>query len=258
MGASRGSVLIVDDELAVRVTVQEILRRAGYEAVTAESGEEALEIVAVRSFDVALVDLVMPGMDGIELMAAIQEVDPDLVLIVLTARGSIDSAIEALRLGAHNYLKKPCDDITLKEAIDEGIAKRRDELRQKALVGRLTETLRELVQEEILPTSSPPAQAETRTYGPLGINPGTHTVTLEGHLLELTQMEFGILCALAQNPDKAMSGREILLVAQGIEYDEFEAREIVRYHVHGLRRKLGPHADLIRTVRGIGYRLVIP
>jgi DNA-binding response OmpR family regulator len=254
-GAGRGSILIVDDDLAVRVTVQELLKRAGYEVVSAESGEEALDIVAARPFDAALIDLVMPGMDGIELMNAFKEVAPDMVLIMLTARGTMESAIEALRLGAYDYLTKPCDDVRLKQVIDDGIAAQREEQRQRKLVGQLADTLRELVQEDT-PTPSPPsAEAETFGCGPLTIDPTAHLATLEGQPLDLTPMEFSILVVLARNMGQVMSGRELLMATQGVEYDEFEAREIVRYHIHGLRGKLSDHAELIRTVRGVGYRL---
>jgi DNA-binding response OmpR family regulator len=254
-GAGRGSILIVDDDLAVRVTVQELLKRAGYEAVAAESGEEALDIVAVRPFDAALIDLVMPGMDGIELMSAFKGVAPDMVLIMLTARGTMESAIEALRLGAYDYLTKPCDDVRLKQVIDDGIAAQRDEQRQRKLVGQLADTLRELVQDDAPVASPPPSEAETLVCSPLTIDPSAHLATLEGRPLDLTPMEFSILIVLARNMGQVMTSRDILMATQGVEYDEFEAREIVRYHVHGLRGKLGDHAELIRTVRGVGYRL---
>ncbi len=254
-GTSRGSILIVDDDLAVRVTVQELLKRAGYDAVTAESGEEALDVVAVRSFDAALIDLVMPGMDGIELMARFKDVVPDMVLIMLTARGTMESAIEALRLGAYDYLTKPCDDVKLKQVLQDAIAAQRDEQRQRKLVGQLADTLRELVQDDIPAPSPAPSETETFVCGPLTIDLAAHLATLEGQPLDLTPMEFSILTVLARSMGQVMSGRDILMATQGVEYDEFEAREIVRYHIHGLRSKLGDQADLVRTVRGVGYRL---
>jgi DNA-binding response OmpR family regulator len=254
-GTSRGSILIVDDDLAVRVTVQELLKRAGYEAIAAESGEEALEIAATRPFDVALIDLVMPEMNGIELMGELKKVDPNLVLIMLTARGTMESAIEALRMGAYDYLTKPCDDERLKQVVDEGIASRREELRQKKLVGQLAETLRELVHDDVPVPQTPAQEDEVLACGPLEITPSAYLVTLEGQPLDLTPMEFNILVVLARNMGQVMSGRELLMATQGVEYDEFEAREIVRYHIHGLRGKLGDHAEMIRTVRGVGYRL---
>lgn len=254
-GTNRGSILIVDDDLAVRVTVRELLRRAGYEAVAAESGAEALAIVAAHSFEVALIDLVMPGMNGIDLMNELKEVAPDMVLIMLTARGTMESAIEALRLGAYDYLTKPCDDDKLKRAIDEGIAARQEGLRQKKLVGQLADTLRELVQDDASTTTSSPPDDELLVCGSLEINPLAHLAMLGGEPLDLTPMEFSILVALARNVNQVMSSREILMATQGVEYDEFEAREIVRYHIHGLRGKLGGHADLVHTVRGVGYRM---
>jgi DNA-binding response OmpR family regulator len=258
MAANRGSVLIVDDDLAVRVTVRELLKRAGYEAVAVESGEEAIQIVSGRRFDVALIDLVMPGMNGIELMGVLRQTDPDLILIMLTARSTVDSAIEALRIGAHDYLRKPCKDEELKRVIDEGIAKRDKEVRRRELVTQLSE----IISDEERPPAAPPPGIPLAPTGATGaiqagalvIDPGRRTVTLAGHVLDLTPMEFSILHVLAQHQGQVMTGREIVCEVQGYDCDEYEAREIVRYHIHGLRKKLGDHADCVRTVHGVGYR----
>ena len=261
MGASRGSVLIVDDDLAVRLTVRELLKRAGYEAVAVESGEQAIQVAQGQRFDVALIDLVMPEMNGIELMGALRELDPDLVLIMLTARSTVDSAIEALRVGAHDYLRKPCDDDELKRVIDEGIAKREREIRRRQLVTQLSEIMGDGAAEERphapaggLISTAPAEPAGIIEAGALFIDPDGRTATLGGQVLDLTPMEFGVLLTLARRQGKALTGRDIVLETQGYDCDEYEAREIVRYHIHGLRKKLGDHADYIRTVHGVGYR----
>lgn len=258
MGEDKGRILIVDDELAIRLTVREILRRAGFHVSAVASGEEALELIQSQPFDLALIDLVMPGMGGIELMRRLQEVAPDTMLIVMTARGSMETAIEALRLGAHDYLTKPCDDKLLKQCIETGLIKRREELHRRQLVGALSAAALELAGESAAPTPEPAAAESERIHlGDLVVDVAGYTATLAGHVLDLTPTEFDLLVALARAAGRALSHRELVQTIRGYEAEDWEAREITRYHVHGLRSKLGD-ADYVKTVRGVGYRLVAP
>jgi two-component system alkaline phosphatase synthesis response regulator PhoP len=256
VGEDKGRILIVDDELAIRLTVREILRRAGFSVSAVASGEEALDLVQSQSFDLALIDLVMPGMGGIELMRRLQEVAPDTMLIVMTARGSMETAIEALRLGAHDYLIKPCDDKLLKQCIETGLTKRREKLHRRQLVGAMSAAALELAEESTAPT---PAAAESKYIhlGNLVVDVTGYTATLAGRVLDLTPTEFDLLVALARAAGRALSHRELVQAIRGYEAEDWEAREIARYHVHGLRSKLGD-ADYVKTVRGVGYRLVAP
>jgi DNA-binding NtrC family response regulator len=113
----RKSILVVDDEKPQRDILQEILTTAGYDVTSAASGEAALKFAKERSFDLALTDLKMTGMDGIELLQHLLELDSSIIVILLTAHGSIDSAKEALRRGAFDYLLKPFDQASLLETI---------------------------------------------------------------------------------------------------------------------------------------------
>lgn len=258
MGETKDRVLIVDDELPVRLTVRELLRRAGYDALAVASSEEALEVIQAQPVDLILIDLVMPGIGGIELMHRLQEVAPDTVVIVLTARGSMETAIEALRLGAHDYLTKPCDDQLLKRCIETGLAKRREEMRHRQLVDTLSAAALELAGEPALSSSAPAISAERPIHmGELAVNVADHTATLAGRALDLTPTEFDLLTVLAHNVGHTLSHRELVQAIRGYEAEDWEAKEIVRYHVHGLRTKLGD-ADYVKTVRGVGYRLVVP
>lgn len=258
MGEVGGRILVVDDELAIRLTVRELLRRDGYDTVAVASGEEALELIQSQPFDLALIDLVMPGMDGVELMRRLQEVAPDTVTIVLTARGSMETAIEAIRLGAHDYLTKPCDERLLKRCVETGLTRRREELRRRQLVDTLSAAALELAGEAGLSAPVPATSAGERIHlGDLVIDVTGHTATLAGCVLDLTPTEFDLLVALARNAGRALSHRELVQAIRGYEAEDWEAREITRYHVHGLRSKLGS-ADYVKTVRGVGYRLAVP
>jgi len=121
------TVLIVDDDPGIRATLRFIFRRAGHEALDAEDGEAGLEVVrrSVPRVDVAIVDLRMPGMGGLELLKRLKEVDPSLPAIVLTAFSDWDNTVEAMRLGAHDYLKKPFDNENIVTVIERAVARRR-------------------------------------------------------------------------------------------------------------------------------------
>lgn len=122
-------VLIVDDEEGVRITTAAILEREGYSVATARGGREALEISADGRFDIVLLDLRLEDMDGLALLGAMQARQPQLVAIVITGYASIETAIDALRLGVYDYLVKPCDVDDLKLAVGRALA-RRDERRR--------------------------------------------------------------------------------------------------------------------------------
>ena len=121
MTPGKARILLVDDEEGVRETMAAILEREGYEVVSAPSGEEALEHVHDDPFDLLLTDLRMEGMSGVELMAAIRERSPETPSIMLTGYASLDSAIEALREGAYDYLVKPTHVDVLKAAVARGV-----------------------------------------------------------------------------------------------------------------------------------------
>jgi DNA-binding response OmpR family regulator len=267
---SGGHILVVDDELGVRVTVQKILSRSGYEVMTAASGDESLQLAKEKLFDLALIDLIMPGIDGIETMRRLREASPETVVIMLTAHGTMESAIEALRLGAHDYLIKPCPEQTLKLCVEKGMAKRRDQERQRTLMRQLTElteTVHDLASKEPkIPTPPPPPPVPERAdqpqpeglicIGDLAIDVGKHEVNLGDKPLDLTPIEFDLLFSLASHRDKVRTCRELVQEVQGYECEEREAREIIRWHISRLRKKLGPQASCIETVWGIGYKLV--
>jgi len=120
---ARKSILVVDDEKSQREILEMILSEAGYDATTASSGEAALRIARERRFDLALTDLKMTGMDGIELLSKLLAYDSSIIVILLTAHGSVDSAKEALRRGAFDYLEKPYDRETLLDTIQRALAR---------------------------------------------------------------------------------------------------------------------------------------
>jgi len=266
----RARILVVDAEVGVRFFVEVVLTRDGYKGVAVESGEAALECIATQEFDLALIDLMMKGIGGMEVLAALRRQSPDTAAIVLTAHASLETAVEALRQGAHDYLFKPCKTVELRESVRTGLLKRQRELRQRDLLGQLErsltsslEEIRATVVEQ--PVPPPPAIAEPAAgqvrfleRGGLIVDFMRHVITLDGHLLELSPTEFDLLAHLVSEAPRVISPQELVREVQGYESEPWEARDIVRYHVYRVRRKIKAstgRTDVIRTVRGVGYTI---
>lgn len=168
---STAKILVMDDELSIRLFLEKTLTRDGHMVVTAASGEEALELIAGQTFDLALLDLKLTGIGGLEVLAALREQAPDTVVIILTAQASLESAVEALRQGAHDYLFKPCQTFQLRQSIQQGLAKRQQALQQRGLLQHLEQhlvndlaTIRATIHD--LPPKSTPVPAGTHEVSP--------------------------------------------------------------------------------------------
>ncbi|MBN1889396.1 MAG: response regulator transcription factor [Thermoflexales bacterium] len=259
-------ILVVDDEAGIRSFLEELLTRDGHQVVAAESGEVALEYAASQTFDLALVDLRMKGIDGMQVMSALYQRSPDTVVIVITGHGSLETAIEALRHGAHDYLFKPVKAVQVRESVRTALLKRKRNLRQHELLG-LTRRLIENMEGHDLAspglTQLPPAspsdeQGRFLERGHLIVDAMRHVVTLDGHVLELSPTEFEIMAYLANEAPRVVSPQELVRAMQGYECEAWEASEMLRYHIHRIRHKVkhvSGRTDLIRTVRGVGYTI---
>lgn len=128
MMTEEARILVVDDEQAIRYFLSEELARAGYKVLTASSGEEALVRLQEKEIDLVLLDLQMRGMDGLQVMEEIEKHPMPPEVIILTAHASFDSAVDAMRLGGCDYLKKPCRTEELLSSVEKGLDKRRKEL----------------------------------------------------------------------------------------------------------------------------------
>jgi DNA-binding response OmpR family regulator len=266
-------VLVVDDEQPVRVTLKEVLLREGYEVLTASSSQEALQVMRDTTVDLVMVDLKMEGMDGLALMGEIIQQWPATVLIVLTGYATLESALKALRYGAHDYLLKPSDPEDIKRSVREGLEKRWREVRRKDLLAQIEAGVRELTAEDLSleaaqelesPRDAAPGQPESLPLlkvGPLVIDLQKHVVTVDGKPLNLTPVEFGTLTYLAQEVGRVVTCSALVKGVQGYDCHEQEARTIVKTHIRHLRQKLESdpsNPEYILNVRGVGYKLVVP
>ncbi len=253
-------ILVVDDEPAIRFFLQEMLERDGHKVVTADSGEKALEYIAAWEFDLALIDLKMEGVSGLDVLAALRRISPDTVVIVLTGHASLETAVEVLRHGAHDYLFKPCKSVELRESVQRGLLKREQALQQRQLALQLEQAQREMVVPPARPSASETAGVQARflRHGGLIVDLLRHVITLDGVLLELSPTEFDILAYMIDKAPRVLSPQELVREVQGYESNSIEASELIRYHIYRLRKKIKQatrRSDVIRTVRGVGYAI---
>ncbi|MFP4321211.1 MAG: response regulator transcription factor [Anaerolineales bacterium] len=269
-------VLVVDDEGAIRYSVTKTLQRIGYKVDAVASGEEALELLDQKEFDVVLTDIRMPGMTGVELLSHVREKYPDTSVTLMTGYASLSTAVESLRLGAHDYLVKPSSNKDIRESVGRGVERAQSMRRRRRLLSMIQNSVTELADtEETNPTLSledveerqtrpelsevrPLGAMTTMELGPLTLYPGRYQISVDGHTVDLTPTEFDLLLYLAAHRGRVVPCSELVREVRNYTVDEVEAREVIRPHISNLRRKIkssDDKTDLIVNVRGVGYRL---
>jgi DNA-binding response OmpR family regulator len=260
-----GHILIIDDEASLRQTLARILQRAGHEVTTAESGEMALTLIADTAFDIVYMDLRMPGMPGLEALKRIHASQPDLPVILFTAQPDVNSAVEALRLGAMDYLLKPLKPQVLIDRTQTILSQREKERRRREIQSQIQSLQSEL---KSLDNDEEPRLAPelTGTSGERFVSRGTvkldlHTrrVTVSGRVVNVPPTAFDYLLVLARHAPNVVDYQTIVTEAQGYQADPREAQELVKWHIHHIRQAIEPDPQnpvFIINVRGSGYRFV--
>jgi DNA-binding response OmpR family regulator len=223
------SIVVVDDERPLVDLVSRYLRREGYEVHAAFDGDEAIEVIGAVRPDVIVLDLMLPGIDGLEVARRVRE-DGDPYIVMLTARSDEVDRIVGLRVGADDYMTKPFSP--------------------NELVARIQAMLRR-------PRRAAPTEAGRRRFGELTVDPLAREVHVGGRSVELTRLEFDLLDTLSAEPRVVFSKEQLLDRVWGSS--EYRDDHVVAVHIANLRRKLGDTSDeprFVRTVRGVGYRMV--
>jgi DNA-binding response OmpR family regulator len=251
---------MVDDEATIRLTLGALLERAGYTVMPAENGEEAIALLDRQAFDLLLADLKMPGMDGMQVVAAARARQPDIAVIVLTGHGSLDSAIEGLHQGIFDYLLKTTEPPKVIERVKAALAARERQRHQRTLLDVVGAAVHELRGAPSPGEGDPAAGSAERvmTIGALQLDTWRQEATLAGRTLMLTPTEFRVLLCLAEHAGTMLSYAQLVRCAQGYEAHEIEAGELIKPHIHHLRQKLEPDPSAPRyilNVRGKGYLL---
>lgn len=252
------SILVVEDDAATRASLAAILDRAGYAVQTAADGHEALSLIELDrcAYDVVVSDIFLGEVDGIALLKAVRALPDPPAVILFTGYSTIQSAVAALRAGAHDYLFKPYRPEELLESVSRAIASRRLEHERAAALRTIVDGLRRLESSDAS-AARPPASAAGERYlqrGDLVFDRYTRTLTRGDRPLRLTPTEYMLLLALAESDGSVCTYGQLVQRIYGFdEADERRARLLLKGHVHNLRLKIGP--ERIISVRGAGYRL---
>jgi DNA-binding response OmpR family regulator len=229
---SRGSVLVVDDEPTIAEVVSRYLERAGYETRMAADGPAALELAGMRRPDLVVLDLMLPGLDGLEVMRRLRELGETgprerMAVILLTAKGDESDRVVGLRLGADDYVVKPFSPAEL--------------------VARVDAVLRRV---DPAPEHAPPIE-----HGDLRIDPAARRAFVRGEEVLLTQREFDLLLFLARHPGQAFTRNQLMDAVW--QYAFYTDTSTVTVHVRRLRAKIEDDPAQprhVQTVWGVGYR----
>jgi two-component system phosphate regulon response regulator PhoB len=220
-------LLVVDDEEDILELVRYNLQKEGYQVCCAKSAEDALQQIKVELPDLIVLDLMLPGMDGLDLCKVLKRnpATEHISVLMLSAKGSEADVVSGLELGADDYIAKPFSP--------------------RVLVARIKNVLRRK-------REAPTQESEPVTREELFINPGRREVTIKGKLLELTNTEFKLLYLLAKQPGWVFTRDQIVDRVHGEDYPVSDRS--VDVQVVGLRKKLGRYGKFVETVRGVGYR----
>lgn len=222
------TLLVIDDDERLRELVAEYLGGRDFNVLTAEDGARGLEALSRTDVALVILDIMMPGMDGLEVCREIRKTS-SVPVIMLTARGDDTDRIVGLELGADDYLAKPFNP--------------------RELLARVQAVLRRS-------TNAEPEEKQILQAGPLCLDPDRRTVELRGETIDLTTTEFEILRALLDQAGRVIPRERLMELARGTEYAAFDRS--VDVHVSHIRRKLGDdprRPTFVKTVRGVGYTI---
>lgn len=232
------TVLVVDDEPLLRDTIELNLRREGYEVLLASDGQQALDIARANALDLIVLDIMLPEIDGLQVLRTLRE-ESTVPVLLLSARGEEIDRVLGLELGADDYLAKPF-------AMRELVA------RARAMIRRSRITIEETAREQPV---SEQATRGTIVAGAVAIDPIARQVRVGGSLVDLKPKEFDLLIYLARHPGVVLSRDALLREVWGYAFP-VDTRTI-DVHIRGIRQKIevdSSQPELIETVRGYGYR----
>jgi two-component system OmpR family response regulator len=221
---SKGQILVVDDEHGIRTLLSEVLNIAGFQVTMAADGLDALNQIRKNKFDLVLLDVNLPKVDGFAILEKIRASAPAQPIIMISARTEKDDVTHGLRLGADDYIRKPF-------SVEE-------------LVLRVENRLRRTSNSEV----------ETFICGPIELNELKHQVLFKDQEIELSPTEFNLLLALIHNQNRVMTKEKLLDLVWGLDFET--STNVVDTYISYLRKKL--HKDGfegIKTVRGVGFKL---
>lgn len=233
-------ILVVDDEQSIVTLLQYNLKQAGYEVITANDGEQAIQLVKEEMPNLIVLDLMLPKMDGMEVCKVLRSLQIDVPIIMLTAKDDEIDKVLGLELGADDYMTKPFSP--------------------REVVARVKAVLRRTENVPVLPGGNTAPSTEVfYEYGPLKVYPERHEALLDGESLEFTPKEFELLVYLLENKNRVLTRDQLLSAVWN--YDFAGDTRIVDVHISHLREKIEANSRkpvYIKTIRGLGYKFEEP
>ncbi len=258
-----GKILVVDDERSIRLVLERLLKSDDHNVTTVESGEKAIQLT--ETFDLALLDINLGyGPSGIDVLEHLHQNHPETIVILLTGHATLETAVAALRRGAHDYLFKPCQPEEIRASVRNGLQKKKQRDNQENLIDRLEHniltTLREFrdTPQSETPATTPSTAAPLYTAGRLTIDTIRYIALLDETPLQLSPIEFDLLTFLVQEAPQVVTPQQLVRAVHEYEADPLEASNVIRTHIYRIRQKikeLSGTDDIIRTVRGVGYAI---
>jgi len=264
MGIS-GHILIIDDEATLRHTLARIFQRAGFDVTTAANGQEGLALLAQHSFDMVYLDIRMPDMDGMEVLKTIHAKLPDTPVVLFTAQPDLNSAVEALRHGATDYLLKPLQPNDLIARTQTILARKEKERRKRQIelqIEALETELRALMSTDVQQEPGTIAVSNDERLlvrGRLRLDLLAKRLKIDDQTISLPPATFDYLLVLLRHSPNVVDYQTLVAEAQGYQVEYREAQELVKWHIHHIRQAIESdelRARYLINVRGTGYRLV--
>ena len=258
-----GNILIIDDEPVLRKTLARVLQQAGFEVTTAENGEQGLEFLQSSNFDLTYMDLRMPGLSGLDVLNLIHARYPNMPVILFTAQPDINSAVEALRRGATDYLLKPLKPEVIIERTRAILTSQQKERRKREIaleIEALQAELKSLESGETVEAAQAALTADRfLKRGALTLDLHARRLNLSGQVINIPPTSFDYLLVLARHAPNAVDYQTLVAEAQGYQAEPREAQELTKWHIHQLRLAIEADAhapSYLINVRGTRYRLV--
>lgn len=264
----KGHILLVEDEAPLRHTLARILQGAGFQVTTAATGTESLGLLQQHTFDLVYLDIRLPDMSGMDILKRLHAQNPSLPVVLFTAQPDLQTALEALRQGAVDYLLKPLHPAEFLQRTESILARHALEQRKRFLreqIARLQAELDRLEREGTAALEAQPAvplpQDRYIRQGRVSLDLYTHCLLWDDCEVNLPQTAFNYLAVLVRHAPGVVDYLTLVTEAQGYQVELREAQELAKWHIHQIRQALQQASTdcplHIVNVRGIGYRLVV-
>ncbi len=261
------SILVVDDETSLRQTLSLILQQSGFLVTCASNGKEAMHALEAGPFDLVFLDIMLPDVSGMALLPEIRKQFAEMPVLILTGHAAVDTAMEAVRHGARDYIVKPIDPFYLLNRVKEILSEKSQSQKRRELVEHIQHLLAELNEIDgtltapkgLLTSVSSSDPTRILRKGNITLDLHTRTVFCGNETFTLPPSRFDYLVTLVRHSPNPVTYETLVMESQGYQVTLSEAREIARWQVHELRKAIEvepDHPKLIITIRNVGYRLV--